>query len=535
MLKELRCNKLATGKLEFEKGLNALVGPEDGANSIGKSSVLMLIDFALAGEDFINLCSDVIDNVGVITIEMDFIFDGVRHCFSRSTNDPKVVVFLSEDEKPEKSVDEYRSFLKEGYIFPEEGASFRGAVNPFFRVWGKENDNPNKPLNSFAGEPYQKIKPNLLKLFSFYGALKVLEKEKAATSKKKSILKGAFDEGYIKSLTKREKEKSVKRIEEVEFEIEKIKESIEIHSINANQIISEENFKIKSEKDDLVSSLFQVKSRQKRIEDNLTYGSTINKKYFEKLEGYFPEVNSERLAKIEQFHSGVSKILKAELRDEKLILDEQAKSIELEISATEKKLLESAGMVEKPSGLVDKMLDLSFEERSLRDQIRFRDIKSSIDIKVGVISEQITEKITQSLAEIESKLNSTMSKYISKFYEGDPVVPQIKLSETRYEFKHNEDSGTGKAYANMIALDMSFLEETYLPILIHDLIVFSNIEDHAIEEIFEEYSLSNKQVFIAIDKLGRFKKETQKLVNDKEFLVLDSKKLAFGKSWKKRT
>jgi len=118
MLKELRCNKLATGKLEFEKGLNALVGPEDGANSIGKSSVLMLIDFALAGEDFINLCSDVIDNVGVITIEMDFIFDGVRHCFSRSTNDPKVVVFLSEDEKPEKSVDEYRSFLKEGYIFP---------------------------------------------------------------------------------------------------------------------------------------------------------------------------------------------------------------------------------------------------------------------------------------------------------------------------------------------------------------------------------------------------------------------------------
>jgi len=535
MLKELRCDKLATGKLEFETGLNALIGPEDGANSIGKSSVLMLIDFALAGEDFINLCSDVIDNVGVITIEMDFIFDGVKHCFSRSTNDPKIVVFLNEDGKPEKSVDEYRKFLKVGYIFPEEGASFRGAVNPFFRIWGKENDNPNKPLNSFAGEPYQKIKPNLLKLFSFYGALKILEKEKTATVKKKSILKGAFDEGYITPLTKREKEKSEKRIKEVESEIERFKESIEIHSINANQIINEENFKIKSEKDDLVKSLYQVKNRQKRIEDNLTYGSTVNKTFFEKLEGYFPEVNSERLAKIDQFHSGVSKILKAELRDEKFILDEQAKSIELAINATEKKLLESTGMLEKPSGLVDKMLDLSFEERNLRDQIRFREIKSSIDSKVTVISEQITEKTTQSLADIERELNSKMSKYISLFYEGDPVVPQIKLSETRYEFRHNEDSGTGKAYANMIALDMSFLEETYLPILIHDLIIFSNIEDHAIEEIFEEYSLSNKQVFIAIDKLGRFKKETQELVKDNKFLVLGSEKLAFGKSWKKRT
>lgn len=196
----------------------------------------------------------------------------------------------------------------------------------------------------------------------------------------------AFDEGYIKSLTKREREKSEKRIEEVESEINEIKKVIEAHSINANKIISEENFKIKAEKDALVRSLFQLKGRQKRIDTNLTYGSAVNKKHFDKLEEYFPEVNRERLAKVEQFHSGVSKILKAELRDEKQILDEQVKALEFEISEADKRLLESTGMVEKPSGLVDKMLDLSFEERSLRDQIRFRDIKSSIDTEVVTIS-----------------------------------------------------------------------------------------------------------------------------------------------------
>ena len=128
-----------------------------------------------------------------------------------------------------------------------------------------------------------------------------------------------------------------------------------------------------------------------------------------------------------------------------------------------------------------------------------------------------------------------MSKYINKFYKGNPVSPKLKLTETRYEFNHNEDSGTGKAYANMIALDMSFLEETYLPALIHDLVVFSNIEDHAIEDILEEYSSTRKQVFIAIDKVNRFKEETQELVKRNEFLTLDSDKLAFGKSWKNRT
>ena len=199
------------------------------------------------------------------------------------------------------------------------------------------------------------------------------------------------------------------------------------------------------------------------------------------------------------------------------------------------KLFESARVVGKPSGLVDKMLELSSEEKDIRDQLRFREIKSTIDDKVGEIAGQIVESYTKSLTVIENDLNNAMSKYINKFYKGNPVSPKIKLSETRYDFDHNEDSGTGKAYANMVSLDMSFLENTYLPALIHDLIVFSNIEDHAIEDIFEEYSSTEKQVFISIDKINRFKEKTQKLIKDNEFLALGSDKLAFGKSWKNRT
>lgn len=535
MLKELRCEQLIKKKLEFNSGLNVLAGPDDGTNSIGKSSVLTLLDFAFAGDDFIKLCSDVIDNVGIVTIEMDFVFGGSKYSFSRSTNDPKVVAFLSEDESPEKSLDEYRKFLRKIYGFPEDSSSFRGAVNPFFRIWGKDNYNPNKPLNSFPGEPYSSIKPTLLKLFSLYGSLKALEKEKTATEKKKIVLIGVFNEGYIKPLTTKQKEKSEERLKDLESEIAKIKLSLERYSINANQIINEENFKIKSEKDELVSSLFHLKNRLKRTDDNLTYGNTANKAKFRKLKEYFPDVDIEKLAKIDQFHSGITKILKAELREEKALLEEQIESLELEIRTIESKLLESAKVVGDPSGLVDKMLELSSEEKDVREQLRFSEIKSTIDDKVDQVKGEIVESSTKSLSYIEEKLNSAMSKFINKFYKGNPVSPKLKLTETRYEFNHKEDSGTGKAYANMIALDMSFLEETYLPALIHDLVVFSNIEDHAIEDILDEYSSTSKQVFIAIDKVNRFKKETQELVKRNEFLTLDSEKLAFGKSWKNRT
>ncbi len=533
MLRELRCEKLIEKRLRFDAGLNVLTGPDDGANSIGKSSVLMLLDFAFAGDDFIKICYDVIENVGAITIEMDFVFGDVKYSFSRSTNDPKIITDLNDGS--EKSINEYREFLRDVYLFPELGASFRGAVSPFLRIWGKDNYNPNKPLNSFPSEPYSSIKSTLLKLFSLCGSLSSLTKEKVEIENKKKSLSVAFKEGYIKSITKSQKKKTEARLSDIELEISKIKLSLENFSINASQIINDENIKIKSYKDSLVSDLFYLKSRLKRIDINLTYGDAVNKKNFEKLMEYFPNVHIDKLVKIDQFHSGVAKILKAELREEKSLLEEQIENLELEIALAEEKLLQAAKVIGRPSGLIDRMLELFSEEKDLSEQIRFREISSNIDDRVGEISSKIAEDSIKSLGVIESKLNSGMSKYINKFYDDNPVSPKIKLYESRYDFSHNEDSGTGKAYANMIALDMSFLEETYLPVLIHDLVVFSNIEDHAIENIFEEYASINKQIFIAIDKVNRFKEKTQRLVRSKEFLSLGSDKLAFGTSWKNKT
>lgn len=535
MLIELRCNKLIKNKLEFGSGLNSVTGPDDGSNSIGKSSVLMLIDFALSGNDFVSLCSDVIENVGDITVEMDFLFNNEPYSFSRSTSEPSKVIFFDKSEKNERTIEDYRKFLKDRYLFPDDSTSFRGALNPFLRIWGKDNYTPNRPLNSFPNEPFSKIKPNLLKLFSYYHELRELEKEKLKTESQKKTLKGAFDQGYIKPLTKRELKLKNKRLVEIESQLEELKGNINLYTLNIKKLINEESLKLKSQKDSLLNSAFKDKNRLKRINDNLKFGSTANKRYFDKLKGYFPSVDESKLAQIDSFHTGVTKILKTELLNEKQLLEEKIKSIEEELKAVDQSLTEAMGMIDKPSALIDKMLELSLEEKELRERVKFRELKETIDIEVSSLSDQITEKVTTSLAKIEVRLNSGMATYIEKFYEGAPVSPEIKLSETRYEFKHNDDSGTGKAYANLIAMDMCFLEETYLPILIHDLIVFKNIEVHAIERIIIEYLSTNKQIFIAIDELNRYNQVTQKIIREKEFLTLDSTKLAFGKSWKKRT
>lgn len=54
MLKRIKCDKFRTPIVEFYDGLNVIAGDSKAANSIGKSTMLMIIDFVFGG----NCCSD---------------------------------------------------------------------------------------------------------------------------------------------------------------------------------------------------------------------------------------------------------------------------------------------------------------------------------------------------------------------------------------------------------------------------------------------------------------------------------------------
>ncbi|MFV5263625.1 DUF2326 domain-containing protein, partial [Acinetobacter courvalinii] len=195
-----------------------------------------------------------------------------------------------------------------------------------------------------------------------------------------------------------------------------------------------------------------------------------------------------------------------------------------------KRLLNSS---DRPVALVDKLLELSIKEKKLSDIVSYADLKGAVDSQVIDLKDEIEQKIIDCLDGIQQILNETMAKYIDVFYEDHPAHPTIKLSETNYEFNHNEDTGTGKSHANMIALDFSVFEHTLLPALVHDLILFKNIEVHAFEKILKTYMNFDKQTFIAIDELKKYSDEIIELVKQITFLELSPERLAFKKSWKK--
>ena len=85
MLKEIICDKFKQKRVEFHRGLNVVLGDDQGSNSIGKSTFLMIIDFVYGGKDYITKSEDIQENVGIHTIKFCFVFDEKYYYFSRDT------------------------------------------------------------------------------------------------------------------------------------------------------------------------------------------------------------------------------------------------------------------------------------------------------------------------------------------------------------------------------------------------------------------------------------------------------------------
>ncbi|MFV5590969.1 DUF2326 domain-containing protein [Acinetobacter variabilis] len=534
MLSSLECTQLIQSKLIFNDSLNVLLGSNDGTNSIGKSSVLMLIDFAFGGEDFCKLCFDVIENVGEIEIRAEFVFNEISYKFLRNTTEPDKVIYCHIDgDESIKTLDEFKSFLSMGYSLPLNYPSFRSTVNPYFRIWGKDNYNPNRPLHSFPNEPYLKIRTHLLKIFEYYTLVDDLEKNKTKIENKKKTIQGMFNEGFLPNLKKKELTLTKKELSSLSTTLDEIKHEIEIYALSVNEIVNNNNLKLKKEKTELENQLFHKKSQLLRIENNLKFGSYANAKNFEKLSSYFPNINENRLLEIEKFHIGITKILKDEILSEKNKLDESIAHLEDSIKKIDEELKKTLKDSDKPITLVDTLLELSIQEKKLKDIVSYTELKANVDSTVIILKSEIDKKVIECLENIQNLLNNAMALYIDSFYKDHPAHPTVKLSEKNYEFSHNADSGTGKSYANLIALDFSIFEQTKLPVLIHDLILFKNIETHAFEKILKTYVKFNKQSFIAVDELKKYDNEIIELVKNKTFLELSTNRLAFKKSWKK--
>lgn len=141
MLSEIKCDKfLANGAIRptirFTEGLNVVLGDSEASNSIGKSTFLLVIDFAFGGKAYIENAPDIQKNVGPHTIQFAFEFSGQKHKFSRSTSEYLSVNCCDDDYNVIKTIPlvDYCDWLRSRYGMSQVGMTFRSAFTRYVRV-----------------------------------------------------------------------------------------------------------------------------------------------------------------------------------------------------------------------------------------------------------------------------------------------------------------------------------------------------------------------------------------------------------------
>ncbi|MEN4559796.1 DUF2326 domain-containing protein [Pantoea agglomerans] len=531
MLLEIKCDKLIEESLKFHEGLNSVIGADDAHNSIGKSSILMLIDFVFGGDDFITKCDDIFTNVGHMNIFFTFSFER-EYMFMRGTEKSNTVLRLHDSKLI--SIDEFRDFLQEKYLSPSKTLSFRDCVGPFLRIYQKNNYNEKRPLDSFLREPWLSVRKRVLKLFNFYHVIEKLELKKRILSEERKDIQGAFNLGVVSKINKRDHIKNLKDIKFISDEIKNLKNAFSYEGDNIKHLVNKETSFLKNKKDKAFNHLTVLTTSLNRVEDNIIFGGYEKLKDLEQIKEFFPEADIRKITEIELFHKDITKIMKDKLSVEKENLLENISLIKSEIESIDRELLQLVGSKQNSFYLLEKLLDLDSSLKNLKLQNDFYEQDCTAKENISLINAEIKVSLNSIITKIELSLNDSMEKFINLIYKNHPISPTIKFEDKDYKFKSGDDRGTGKGFANMLSLDLALLDLTILPVIAHDSLLFKNMDVPAFENLIYTYTSFEKQIFISVDEIRKYSKDTQTLLMESKFLKLDGNRLAFNKKWKSK-
>lgn len=536
MLKTIECDKFTETPIVFHKGLNTIVGDDIASNSIGKSNMLMIIDFIFGGSDYIKRNTDTVKNLGEHLFKFSFEFEDETLYFSRDTQSYDNINICDKDYNIIKTIktEGYLNLLKTKYNITNDDLSFRSILSLYFRIYGRENLNERKPLQLFNKQKESDAITILVKLFKKYQTIKKFDQQLTECKDKLKALKDATKNKFLPSLTKDTFSKNNAKIKELEIELETAKESIIQNSVDIKTLITKEIIQLRDKKSTLVNRKNILEAKLKRTNQNISKQKAnleLELKYFT---DYFPNFNTDMIEKVDSFHGSLTKILKSELQSNKTILEQQISQLSLQIEKYDKEISDKLEVRDAPQYAVNRIVELVSQIKELQNDNGFYTQKTQLDEKIKTISEDLIELKEKVLAEISSDINSKMVELNNEIYYTERRPPVITLTDKKYSFQTFGDTGTGTACAGLISFDLSILELTDLPALAHDLPLLKNIEDNAVGNIMKLYSQSNKQVFVAIDKVSSFDDETQKIIYNHRVLQLSKDKILFTKNWKNK-
>lgn len=535
MLVEIRSDRFRRGAIRFRSGLNVVLGDENGTNSIGKSSLLMVVDFALGGRSLTAHNTDVVAELGHHDYYFTFDFEGERSIFKRGTEHPDLVYACDEDYEVQRALrlDEFNTLLLNAYGVDLPDISFRALVGLFLRVWGKENLSVDLPLHTSRSQPARECVDTLIKAFGAYSVIRELAQRAEAVEAELKALRAAKRHEVVPALTKTDYLRKQREIGVLEQDLVDIKENLAAYATNISAIINRDVLKLKFQKDDLLVARANVESRLQRVQKNLANNRELRSRAFSDLTQFFPEINQDRLSKVEDFHNGLARILRSELKQSSDDLRAELDRVDTSIAEIDTAMAQALSKFEKPDALVDHVYGVALALHQARGATETYERETALEADLRVARERLGTEKAEILSNIEEVINEGMKEIVSEVFGENRKSPKLSLHERGYSFDVFEDTGTGTAYAGLVVFDLTVFLTSQLPVLSHDSLLFKNIENDSVAALVQVYLRTEKQSFIAIDEVSKYGSETSNLLRSRSVVQLDDKNVLYIKDWRR--
>ncbi|WP_175681487.1 DUF2326 domain-containing protein [Burkholderia cenocepacia] len=534
MLIEVRSSRFRVGVVFFHPGLNVVLGDKNATNSIGKSTMLMVVDFVFGGDSFLELNKDAIDALEHHDYEFCFCFDKVNFYFRRQTINPRIVFRCDEKYNAIEQIDikDYSAWLKGCYLGQRDDVTFRQMVGLFSRVWPKPNvTNVRHPLHVIPTQSSSECVGNLIKFFGRYGEIASAQTAAAKKESEKKALDNAFKYLIVEKINKSKHAQNVIDLDEIRVEVESIKADIAKFALNIREVIDKDLLELKKSKDSLLERRFSLRASLQRTERNLKESKFIQSKQFDSLREFFPDVNGDRIAEIELFHSSLAGVLKEEFKETAENLKTQLASLDETISEIDRKITDRLKNHDNPIALIERVSLLSEKWNKLRRENEYFEKQENLRSQLEDLKSTLSDLKISVLDGIRNEINKEIEGVVGRVYGEGAKSPVLNVTENNYSYQIVDDTGTGKAYSNLVIFDLSIFGLTDLPILIHDSPLFKNVENSAVAKLVDEYCRFDRQSFIALDEVEKYGSGAAATLRRLSVLNLDSSNTLYLKNW----
>lgn len=535
MLAEIRCVHFRDGPISFNAGLNVVLGDENATNSIGKSTLLMIVDFAFGGGTLVAHNTDIVKELGDHDYFFTFRFGDQLHRFRRGTNDASVVYVCDAAFSPERAIseEEYTSFLKSAYALPFPDLTFRAAVGLYLRVAGKPNLTVDQPLHATPVQRSVDCIDTLLKLFQQYEAMRTLSADLKTVDQEAGALATAMDFRIVPGIGKREYQANQQRISALTAELADIRVNLAQYATSLSAIVNRDVLQLKLEKDRLLDLSVTISGRLQRVQRNIAESRHIKSAAFRGLLAFFPSINQTRLERIEEFHNELARILRSELRESESELRGQLDDINGSLKEIDAEMSEKLSSVDDPGTIVDKVYEAAVELQETRDANKHYESQVALKAQRSDLRAALTIERDKALSFVERVINDEMRRLVTAAFGAERKSPTLTLHDKRYEFEVFEDTGTGTAYAGFVVLDLTIFRLTALPVLAHDSLLFKNIENTSVARLLQVYLSTEKQSFIAIDEVDKYGADAAAQLRSRAVIHLRGDKVLYTKDWRR--